>query len=39
MLQRVYTGAQGLVEVDSSTVLDLFGGNQFMSCPQATSFL
>ena len=30
--------AQGLVEVDSSAVLDLFGSNEFMSCPRAMSF-
>ena len=28
---------QGLVEVSSSTVLDLFGSNQFVSCPQVMS--
>ena len=30
---------QGLVEVDLSTILDLLGSNQFMSCPRAVSFL
>ena len=25
--------AQGLVEVDLCTILDLFGSNQFMLCP------
>ena len=38
MLQRVYTEAQGLVEDDLSVILDTFGSNQFMSCPQAMSF-
>ena len=30
--------APGLVEVHSATVLELFGSNQFMLCPQAVSF-
>ena len=34
MLQWVYTENQGLVKVDSSAILDLFGSNQFMLCPQ-----
>ena len=39
MLQWVYIEAQGLVEGNLSTViLDLFGSNQFVSCPQAMSF-
>ena len=38
VLQRVYTEAQGLVEADLSAILNLFGSNQFMSCPQAMSF-
>ena len=33
----VYNEAQGLVEDDSSAILDLFGSNQFMSCPQTLS--
>ena len=33
-----YTEAQGLVEVDSSAILDLFGSNQFMFYPRAMSF-
>ena len=35
---ELYTEAQGLVEVDLSAILDPFGTNQFMSCPQAMSF-
>ena len=34
----VYTEAQGLVEVNLSTILDLFGSNQFTSWPWAMSF-
>ena len=33
-----YTEAQGLVEVDLCTILDLVGSNPFMSCPQRLSF-
>jgi len=29
----VFTEALGVVEVDSSIILDLSGSNQFMSCP------
>ena len=32
------TEAQSLAEVDSSTILDLAGSNQFMSYSTATSF-
>ena len=34
----MYAEVQDLVEVDSSAILDLFGSNQFLSCPQAMSF-
>ena len=30
---------QGLVEVDLSAILNLFGAKQFISCPWAMSFL
>ena len=39
MLQWVCAEAQGLEENDSSTILDLFGSDQFMSFPWAMSFL
>ena len=39
VFQWAYTETQGLVEVDLSTILDLLGSNQFMSCPRAVSFL
>ena len=35
VLQWTYTEAQGLVEVDSSAILDLLGSNQFILCPWA----
>ena len=38
VLQCEHTEAQGLVEVDLSAVLDLFGSNQFLSYPWAVSF-
>lgn len=38
ILQWAYNEAQHPLEVESSTILDLFGSNQFMSCPQALSF-
>ena len=38
MLQWVCIEAQGLVEVNLSAILDLFGFSQFVSCPQAMSF-
>ena len=34
----LYTEAQGLVEVDLSTILERFCSSQFMSCPRAMSF-
>ena len=37
-LLMCYTEVQGLVEIGLSAILDLFGSNQFMSCPQAVSF-
>ena len=33
-----YAEAQGLVRVDSSTILELYGSNQFMLGPRAMSF-
>ena len=33
-----YTEDQSLLEVNLSAILDLFGSNQFMSCPQVLSF-
>ena len=38
VLQWAYNEAQGSLKDDSSTILDLFGSNQPMSCPQAMSF-
>ena len=38
-LQWAYTEAQGLLEVESSAILDLVGSNQFLSCPMAMSIL
>ena len=32
-LLMCFSEVQGLVDVDLSTILDLFGSNQFMSCP------
>ena len=34
----IYSEAQGLMEVESSAILDLFSSNQFMPCPWAMSF-
>ena len=34
ILQSVYNEAPGLLEVESSTILDLVGSNQFLSRPQ-----
>ena len=34
----MYNEAQGLLEVDSSAILDLVDFNQFLSCPMAMSF-
>ena len=31
--------SQGLVEVDLSAILNLFGAKQFISCPWAMAFL
>ena len=36
--QWAYTEAYGLVEVDLSPILVLFGSNHFISCPWAVSF-
>ena len=38
VLQWAYTEAWGLVVVDSSAILDPFGSNELMSCPQARPF-
>ena len=38
MLQWAYTEAQSLVEDDLSAILDPFGSNQFMLCPQFMLF-
>ena len=38
MCYNEYTETQGLVEVDLSAILDLFGSNQFMLYPWAMSF-
>ena len=38
VLQRVYDVAQGLLEVESSTLFDLVCSNQFLSCPMNMSF-
>ena len=35
--KQVYTEALGLMKIDSSTILEPFGSNQFMSCSQAMS--
>ena len=35
---KEHTLRLGLVEVDSSAILDLFGSNQFTLCPQAIPF-
>ena len=37
-IQRVYTDTLGLVEEDSSTILDRVGSNHFMWYPWAVSF-
>ena len=34
VLQRVHNDVQGLLEVESSAILDLVGSNQFLSYPQ-----
>ena len=38
VLQREHTEAQGLLEVDLSATLDLFGSSQFILCPCIMSF-
>ena len=39
MALSAYTEAQGQLEVESSTILDLFVANQFIFCPQSLSFI
>lgn len=38
VLEAVYKDAQELLEVNSLSILDLVGSNQFMSSPQWLSF-
>ena len=38
ILQRMFNEAQGLLEVESSAILDLVGSNQFSSYPKARTF-
>ena len=33
--ERVYNEASGLLDVDSSAILDLVGSNHFLSCPMS----
>ena len=35
---ELYNEAQGLLEVESSAILDPVGSNQSLSCPMAMSF-
>ena len=38
VLHQTCTEAQGRLEINLSTILNLVGFNQFMSCPRALSF-